>query len=202
MKRQYLRLFSFLIGITFIISGVLFTVVNNYKEEKKQQRREEQLIADEIGNVYKTFYDKEVGLSTYRDVLLNDIKEFSEFFTNMPGGYGSVISKVENYETMIMEIEDISTYLKDKCDKRYSILVANDQCDAYYKNLEKTINIFIEDMNVFNKKIKDFNDWTEIENNSVIKTRTYDKLEEYKIKKYNEYVDLNDDGTYLGKPSE
>ncbi len=202
MKRQYLRLFSFLIGITFIISGVLFTVVNNYKEEKKQQRREEQLIADEIGNVYKTFYDKEVGLSTYRDVLLNDIKEFSEFFTNMPSGYGSVISKVENYETMIMEIEDISTYLKDKCDKRYSILVANDQYDAYYKNLEKTINIFIEDMNVFNKKIKDFNDWTEIENNSVIKTRTYDKLEEYKIKKYNEYVDLNDDGTYLGKPSE
>ena len=51
MKRQYLRLFSFLIGITFIISGILFTLVNNYKEEKKKKVAEEDAIADEIVDI-------------------------------------------------------------------------------------------------------------------------------------------------------
>ena len=202
MKRQYLRLFSFLIGITFIISGILFTLVNNYKESRKKVQEEEKVIADEIGDVYKTFYEKEVDLSTYRDSLLNDIKEFSVFFTEMPDGYGAIIPKVEKYETMITEIEDISVFLSDKCKRRYSQLEANDKCDAYYKNLEKTINIFIEDILVFNAKINDYNEWTETENKSLIATRTYDKLGEYKVKKYTDYVDLNDDGTYLGRNNE
>ena len=48
MKRQYIRLFSFLIGLTFLISGVLFSFVNNYKQEKKRIIAEEGVIADEI----------------------------------------------------------------------------------------------------------------------------------------------------------
>ena len=202
MKRQYLRLFSFLIGITFIVSGVLFTFVNNYKESRKKVQQEEKVIADEIGDVYKTFYEKEVDLTNYRDDLLNDIKDFSEFFTDMPDGYGSVMPKVEKYETLIMEVEDMSTYLKERCTRRYSQLEANDKCDAYYKNLEKTINIFIEDINIFNSKIRDYNEWTETENKSLIATKKYNKLEEYKVKKYTEYVDLNDDETYLGRTNE
>lgn len=202
MKRQYLRLFSFLIGITFIISGVLFTIVNNYKQDKKNKQDAEAAIADEIKDVYQTFYEKEVDLSTYRDKLLNDVKDFSEFFTEMPDGYTKIISEVEQYETLIMEIEDISSYLNDKCNKRYSVLEANDKCGAYYKNLEKTINIFVGDMEFFNSKIKDFNEWTEVENKSLIATKKYDKLSEYNIKKYTDYVDLNDDGTYLGRNTE
>ena len=202
MKRQYLRLFSFLIGVTFIISGVLFTVVNNYKQDKKKKQEEEAALADEIGDVYQTFYEKEVDLSTYRDKLLNSVKEFSVFFTEMPDGYGAIIPQVEEYENLIMEIEDISSFLKDKCTVRYSVLEANDKCDAYVKNLEKTINIFVGDMEFFNSKIKDFNEWTEVENNSLIATKKYDKLAEYTIKKYTDYVDLNNDGTYLGRSGE
>ncbi len=202
MKRQYLRLFSFLIGITFIISGVLFTLVNNYKQDKKKKIDEEKLIADEIGNVYQTFYDKEKSLSTFRDEVINEFKSFSVFFTTMPDKYANIASKIENYEKNITEIEDISSYLKDKCTQRYSVLEANDKCDAYYINLEKSINIFIADMELFNSKIKEYNKWTETENSSAIATKKYDKLEEFKVKKYTEYVDLNDDGTYLGRNNE
>lgn len=202
MKRQYLRLFSFLIGITFIISGVLFTLVNNYKQDKKKKIDEEKLIADEIGNVYQTFYDKEKSLSTFRDEVINEFKNFSVFFTTMPDKYSDIASKIENYEKNITEIEDISSYLKDKCTQRYSVLEANDKCDAYYINLEKSINIFIADMELFNSKIKEYNKWTETENSSAIATKKYDKLEEFKVKKYTEYVDLNDDGTYLGRNNE
>ena len=202
MKRQYIRLFSFLIGVTFIISGVLFTLVNNYKRERQIKKDEEKLIADEIGNVYQTFYDKEKGLSTYRDELLNSVKEYIVFYTTMPKQYNEMITKLKKYEEYIVEVEDISSYLKDKCTQRYSVLEANDKCDAYYINLEKSINIFIGDIEYFNSRIKNYNEWTETENNSLIATEKYDKLEEYKPKKYTEYVDLNDDGTYLGRNSE
>ena len=202
MKRQYLRLFSFLIGLTFIISGILFTLANNYKEARREKKEEEQRIGDEIDNVYQTFFNKEKELSTYRDEVLNSYKEFTVFYTTMPDDYDKMAPKIEKYESMISEIEDISSYLKEKCTVRYSVLTANDQCDAYYKNLEKSINIFVGDMEYFNSKIKDYNTWTETENNSLIATKKYEKLDEFKAEKYTEYVDLNDDGTYLGRSGE
>lgn len=202
MKRQYVRLFSFLIGITFIISGVVFTLVNNYKQDRKKKIDEEKLIADEIGNVYQTFYDKEKALSVYRDEVINNFKDFSIFFTTMPEKYDGMAAKIEKYEISITEIEDISSYLKDKCTIRYSVLEANDKCEAYYINLEKSINIFVADMELFNSKINDYNTWTDGENNSVIATKKYDKLNNFVAKKYTEYVDLNDDGTYLGRNNE
>ena len=202
MKRQYLRLFSFLIGITFIISGVLFTIVNNDKQDKKAKVEKEEAIADEIQDIYETFYNKEVELSNYRDEVLQSVKDFSVFYTQMPDGYGIVYPKVEKYETLVSEIEDASSYLRDNCIRRYSKLEANEKCDAYYINLEKSINIFIGDLEYFNSKIKDFNDWTETENKSLIATKTYEKLNGYTAKRYTEYVDLNNDGTYLGRNNE
>lgn len=37
MKREYTKLFSFLIGMTFILSGIIFTLSNVYKDDKKQK---------------------------------------------------------------------------------------------------------------------------------------------------------------------
>ena len=202
MKRQYIRLFSFLIGLTFLISGVLFSFVNNYKQEKKRIIAEEGVIADEIGNVYETFYNKEKELNDFRDEFLEEIKTFSEFFSAMPDNYESIISKIDEYENMISEIEDASYFLKQKCSKRYSVLIANDKCDAYYINLEKTINIFIGDLDFFNSKIDDYNEWIVEENESILVTNKYKELKRYEAKKYKESVDLNNDKTYLGMKSE
>ena len=202
MKRQYIRLFSFLIGVTFIISGVVFTFVNNYKKEKKRIIEKETVIADEIKDVYDTFYNKEKDLSSYRDGLLDDIKIFTEYFAGMPEGYEDVVTKLEEYEGMIKEVDDISYYLKEKCVKRYSVLTANDKCDAYFINLEKTINIYISDLEFFNSKIDDYNEWIETENESILVTKKYKPLKKISAKEYTKVVDLNKDGTYLGMKSE
>ena len=202
MKRQYIRLFSFLIGLTFIISGLLFTIVNEYKKEKQKIIQEEIVIADEIEDVYEVFYNKEKDLSLYRDDLIKDIMDFSAFFSEMPKEYKKIIPEIEEYETMISEVEDISSYLQSKCNKRYSVLKANDKCDAYFINLEKTINIFVGDISFFNSKIDDYNEWIKEENESVLVTEKYKELAKYDVKKYKDNVDLNKDGTYLGMKSE
>ena len=199
MKQQYLRLFSFLIGLTFIVSGILFTFVNDYKKYKKDQLDKEIKIAEEIDSVYDKFYDKEKELNTLRDELTEEITEFSLYFQQMPKNYDNIISKIDEYEKMIIDIDDTSSYLKDACKKRYSVSDANDLCDAYYINLEKSINLFIGDIQFFNSKIDEYNEWIITENESVITFVKYEKLDEYEIKKYKEYVDLNEDKTYLGK---
>lgn len=199
MKQQYLRLFSFLIGMSFIISGVLFTFVCDYKNDKKRQLDEEIKISDEIDKVYKVFFEKEKELSTFRDELLNEFTSFSEYFQQMPDNYEKVVSLIDEYESKIIDIDDESEYLSKSCVKRYSVNDANELCDAYYINLEKSINLFIGDVEFFNSKIDEYNKWTETENESIITFVKYEKLEKYDTKKYQEYVDLNNDETYLGK---
>lgn len=198
MKKQYIRLFSSLIGITFILSGVIFSYTQSYKNEKSKTIEEEGIIADEIGNVYKTFFDKESELSSYRTTLMDSMNNYVSFYSTMPNTYNEMIEQLSNYETKIVEIEDISSYLNEKCKSKYSLVETNEKCIAYFINLEKTINIFVGDVKFFNSKIKEFNEWTKTENESVVSKEVYDELKEYSVKKYKDYVDLNNDGTYLG----
>jgi len=199
MKQQYLRLFSFLIGLTFIISGVLFTFVNDYKKDKKKQLDEEIKIAEEIDSIYDEFYDKEKELTAFRDDLVEEITIFSQYFQQMPENYESILSKINEYEETIIDIDETSSYLKKACQKRYSVSDANDLCDAYYINLEKSINLFVGEIDYFNSKIDEYNEWIITENESVATLVKYEELEKYEVKKYSKYVDLNEDETYLGK---
>ncbi len=199
MKQQYLKLFAFLIGISLIVSGVIYVFTDMYKAERRRKREEEVVIADEIADVYKTFFDLESNLTHSRDELMKAYVDYSSFYSNMPGGYAKIKEKINEYETKITEVEDASSYLKDKCVNRYSVLSANDKCNAYYINLEKTINVFINDLELFNNKIEEFNKWTEEENASVLATVKYEKLEKFVANKYTKYVDLNNDETFLGK---
>lgn len=198
MKQQYIKLFSFLLGISFILSGCIYTYVNTYKQDKKEKVKHDTEIADEIGNVYKTFYDKVKNLSTYRDSLAEEMAKYTTYYSEMPDGYNEIIKKIGAYEEKVKETEDITSYLEDKCDTKYSVKEANEKCNAYYINLEKSINVFIGDVESFNSKIKEYNEWTKVENESVIATVEYKTLKEYKLEKYTDYVDLNKDGTYLG----
>lgn len=199
MKQQYLRLFSFLIGLTFIVSGVLYTFVNDYKKEKKKQLNEEIKIAEEIDKVYDTFYDKEKELNNLRDELVEEMTTFAQYFQQMPDNYENIGSKLDEYENMIIDIDESSSYLKEACKKRYSVSDANDLCDAYYINLEKSINLFVGEIDYLNSKIEEYNEWIKDENDSVITYVKYKELDKYDVKKYDKYVDLNEDDTYLGK---
>ena len=202
MRQQYVKLFSFLLGLTFILSGTVYTFVNTYKEKKENVKKEEIEIADEIGNVYKTLYDKGNDLSTFRKKFVNDLSEYVSYYQDMPDGYKKIVNGFEKYEEYLNEMEDMSSYLKSKCAKNYSVTEANEKCYFYYKLLEKTINMYVEDLKIFNNKIDEYNEWIKEENESEIKEKTYEKLSKHNSKNYTDYVDLNKDGTYLGMNSD
>ena len=198
-KQQYIQLFSFMFGITFIVSSIVFTLGNAYKEERKNRINEETIIADEIGNVYETFYSKETELNNFRADLTEKISDSAAYYANMPVNYDDIFTGFDSYEVQVGEIEDISVYLKEKCKKTYSILEANNKCNAYYINLEKTINLFVGEVDYFNAKIDEYNKWIVEENENPLTINKYEELDKYVSKKYDAYVDLNNDGTYLEK---
>ena len=41
MKREYAKLFSFILGIAFILTGVIFIISTEYKEKKQDKINEE-----------------------------------------------------------------------------------------------------------------------------------------------------------------
>ncbi len=198
-KQQYIQLFSLMLGLTFIISSIVFTLGNAYKEERKERINEETIIAEKISEIYGDFYEKETELNAFRDELTTKISESAEYFANMPENYDDIIDGFKKYEEMVQEIEEASVYLKEKCPKRYSILDANNKCNAYYINLEKTINLFVGEVRYFNSKIKEYNEWTVVENENPLVIKKYEIKDEYDSKVYTEFVDLNEDDTYLEK---
>lgn len=200
MKREYTKLFSFILGITFILSGIIFTFSNIYKENKQQKRDEEQIIIDEIINVYETFRQKTEAFSKKRDSINGDISEYTSYYTGMPENYESMLEELKEYETLVKEVEDAASYLKSNClNESYSSTDANNKCNAYIINYERTVNSFVGDINFFNSKIDEYNEWAIKENEELNENEKYKPLEKFTSSYYKEYIDINNDGTYLGK---
>ena len=198
MKNQYIRLFSFLFGLTFIISGVIFTFTKVYKDAKAKEKEEETVIVEEIDKTYDEFEKKYNEINSFRDKFIDELAENTSFYTNLADSYDDLMKEFESYETQINELDEMSSYLKENCKKRYSAASANKSCNNYYIYLEKTTNLFIGDVKFFSKKVEDYNEWIVEENKSEFIKVKYKELEEYKSSKYTKYVDLNKDDTYLG----
>ncbi len=203
MKREYAKLFSFLIGIAFILSGIIFTLTRVYKNNKAQSIEEENIIAAEIKNVYESFKIKTEEFSTKRDLINSDISEYVSYYTGIEKNYNDMIEELKEYENLVIEVEDAAVYLKKHClNESYSDQDANNKCNAYIINYEKTVNSFISDIEFFNSKIDEYNNWIISENEELDNEDKYTKVERYKATKYKEYIDINNDGTYLGRNSD
>ncbi len=203
MKREYAKLFSFLIGITFILSGIIFTLTRVYKNNKAQSIEEENIIAAEIKNVYESFKIKTEEFSTKRDLINSDISEYVSYYTGIEKNYNDMIEELKEYENLVIEVEDAAVYLKKHClNESYSDQDANNKCNAYIINYEKTVNSFISDIEFFNSKIDEYNNWIISENEELDDEDKYIEVERYKATKYKEYIDINNDGTYLGRNSD
>ena len=199
MKKAYLILFSIMIGISLIIASVIFVITSNFKDAKSKEIEDERVIMDEIGDVYKTFSDKIVEFSETHNSYIKSIDDNTTFYADYPVNYEKLKKLTAEYETALTEIEDMDTFLEEKCkDQFYSEKEVNNNCLSFKRNKEKTINTFIEDIKYVNHKIELYNEWTVTENQSIIATTKYNKLEDITSSKYTDYVDLDGDGIFLG----
>ena len=55
MKKEYIRLFSFMVGVALLLSAVVYAISNSYKGSKQKTIDNEKKILEEIGSSYDTF---------------------------------------------------------------------------------------------------------------------------------------------------
>ena len=203
MKREYTKLFSFILGFTFLLSGVIFAFVNTYKTGKDTEIKKENDIIDEILNIYEVFRNKEDEYNTFRNEFLEEISDYTSYYSGMEENYDEIIQLLSEYETLVKEVEDVSAYLKNHCiNKTYSNQDANGKCNAYIINFEKTVNSFVGDIEFLNSKIDEYNEWIVEENKSLKEKDQYNELHKFEPTYYNDYLDVNNDETYLGRNSD
>lgn len=195
MKRDYIRLWSFIIAATLILTAVLIIISHVFKNSRQDEINSEYEIIDKINKVNDEFKQKVEEYTTKKEQVDVELKEYTSYYTGMYENYGSITSSFRNLENYAIDVENASKYLNENCiNKLYSNRDTNAKCMAYISNFEKTINMFVSDTNYLNKKIDDYNEWFDSQEDVEGK-----KLEHFTPSRYTEFIDINGDGVSLGK---
>lgn len=179
--------------IVVILTLIIYNFFKNYQKDKKETQEKINTIIDN----YDLFKSQSNEITKERDNI------YSEIFSN--NYYEEMNNKIENfnnlltnYENSIKKIDNDSKNLKIEC-KNIRIMNSeiNQKCGSFNDNYEVIINLFVNDIEMFNKNIDDYNEWL---NSNKIDNKN--PLKHYVSNNYNDYIDFNGDGTYKGKQNE
>ncbi len=197
MKREYIRLWSFIIAATLILTAVLILISHSFKSSRQDEIDKEYEIISEIDKANDKFLEKVEEYTTKKQKFDEDLKEYTSYFSGMYDRYDKITTDFRNLENYVIDVENESIYLNQNCiNKMYSNRDTNAKCMAYISNFEKTVNMFVSDVEYLNKKIDEYNEWYQTNKEENDKNKS---LEHLTVSRYSEYIDINGDGTYLGK---
>ncbi len=193
MKKAYIILFGIIIGISLIVSSIIYVGVEKYKDKRQETIKKEKEITDKI---IANYYEQEKRIEVINEKLgyiKDNLDQFTQTYVDMYKVHKDFFVKLEEIEKLIADSYDKTKYLDEKCKKVYSNLDANAKCQDYYIYLENITNGYIYLYKYISTKVKEYNEWFS----------TYKG--EYKVNKitiyetkYKSYVDLNNDKTLLG----
>ena len=189
MKNKKKLLILSLIGIMLIICGLIFMFISSVKKDQKEMNsRMEKIISS-----YDDFSTNIEKFNTTRDSIHNEFLD-KVYYETLEQNDTSYKNKLYEYEKLVSTISKDSKTLREYCkgDVYYSSSDANSKCTSFKLGYEEMVNTFVDDINIYNTNIKDYNAYLDSEG----KTDSI-KLEEYKTEKT--YIDYNKDGDYSGK---
>ena len=202
MNKEKMKLYGFMIVTTLVVATLILFIVNGIEENGRKKREEEAQVMDKIEKSYDNFVVTLEEFATEHDDYITELTEKTSINTAISSNYKDLKATVENYEKRLSEIEGDSKFLYDSCYKKYTNYnrkSTNTDCLKYIRNMEQIINSFLEDVKYVNTRIEEYNKWTETYNDSSLSLTTYKKVDKIKATKYTDYVDLDEDGIYLGR---
>ena len=143
------------LGIISLISGGILTFVTNYKEDQAKITKTMNIIVDD----YETFRKQVETFSTSREKIYNEVMN-TQYYAEVYSNYNVNVQKLQEYENAVVEIDKVGKKLKESCiGKNYTNQDVVNKCNAFVINYEQSINYFINDINRFNSRIKEYNTW-------------------------------------------
>jgi len=180
VKKKSIIIISIILVIVLIISLVVI-FINNVNKDKKQQ--------EENMNIVSNSYDKiKEEVENYNN-LREDISIFINnfYYDRIENDYQTNLNILKDYDETINKITNEVKKLDSKCNTIYSDKDINHICDNYKNDYEVIINVFINDINNYNNKLKLYNE------------DNYKNLDLFKSNYINDYIDYNQDKIYSKK---
>ena len=157
--------------ITIVVIAIITIIIVNKKNNQKRK--------DNIESAYQGLVKNVERYNNIREDAKLIINEF--YYSTIEDEYDNDIKLFDDYSKILKDIKENINVLDNNC----KIGLNDKACNKYKITYEKLVNIYINDVNNFNKKLTLYNEEELSEN----------KLEQYSSI-YKEYIDYNKDNKY------
>ena len=176
MKSKKNVIICIIVIVVLAVGLILFLSLNKARQENKNNmeliRKNYQLLSDSVSK-YNDIRSKYNEMSSV--LIIDSYKEKHEEYVELLDNYNKEVENIDNY------INNIDL----RCKGTYNDDEINEICDKYKGLFEKLVNLYIADIDNYNKFITEYNEVKD------------DKLELVE-KVYQNYIDYNNDGVYEG----
>ncbi len=157
-KKYYFIIIGFILFLISIIT-IIFILINNINKDKQKLNKKQ----EQINQEYNAFSNKTEDFKEIRNKFLTSLNE-NNFYETFSEVYVMLINNLENYEQVLDDIKSNSTNLVNNCQIVYNNSNTNKKCEAFNYNYNTLTKTFLSDVEIFNKKIEEYNNWA-INNN-------------------------------------
>ena len=170
---------------TLIIGSVMF--IQDFNKDNKETLK----VMDKIRDEYKNFSPIVEEFSSQREKFYKMKEEvaFLETFEENREEFENIISE---YNDLVNKVNDDSAFLQGNCKIEYANESVNNACNLFKQGYEAVMNYCLVDIEVYNKFVKEYNDY--ISENQL----EVEPLKTQKFCLYEKYIDYDNDKTYLG----
>lgn len=184
-KKTKIIIFT-VVGILLIFLGITFSVVSLLNRESKEIQKAQ----EDVKNKYRDFKTEADQFTEarkkYQNVVSNNL-----YVESVEEEYETWIQALEAYQKVVGKVVSKAKPVGDVCIGRsYPDQNVMANCEAYMINYETVMNYFVKDVESFNKFLEEY--YTDYKGDKE-KYPTYELKEEY------HYIDVNDDGKFIGK---
>lgn len=178
-SKKIILISSLVLIIIIIVVILVMGIINDKKESSKNM----ELINDN----YELLGTNVNEYNQIRSELSNKLNNF--IYADYEKEHNEYVLILTKYNNNINLIDDNVKIIDSKCNVIYNDISVNKICDSYKVLYEKLINLYVMDLNNYNRKIGSYNEY---------------KKEDISLFNmiHSEYIDYNDDGKYEGVVSD
>lgn len=167
-----------IVCVFLIVLFILVLIMNIVKERKE--------LNNNMDVIKKNYSELSTNVATYNEIrtdLLEKLNNFTyEAYPKEKEAYTEILTK---YNENIQKIDNNVSKIDQLCTVIYKDISINKICDNYKLTYEKLINLYVDDLTNYNKKVTSYNEYKETD------SPLFELI-------HKEYIDYNEDKVYEG----
>lgn len=186
INKKIIIIISIILIVITVLGIFCLNFIKNMQIDKEKTLETMEMIKEQ----YKSFSPVVEEFTTKRANFYT-MKEDKMYLESIQENSTEILNFMQEYETFVINIDSNNSYLKENCKRKYADNRVNNTCNLFKQGYEAVMNYYITDLKVYNEFVTSYNAWAD-ENSEEI------KLNSMSFSLYKDYIDYDQDGSYLG----